>query len=60
MPQTLMTIQAGKLEHDVPGKGGLMKVWQHLSGANFPVQVHGDNTTYSRRTEVGSRSRQDQ
>lgn len=38
-----MATQAGKLEQVVPGKRGPMEVGQHLSGANFPVMVHGDH-----------------
>lgn len=41
MPQTLMATQAGKLEQVVAEKGGPVEVGQHLSGAHFPVLVHG-------------------
>lgn len=46
MPQALTTIQAGKLEKDVAGKGGYAEVRQHLSGTNFPVLVHEDHTQH--------------
>lgn len=59
MPQALTTIQAGKLEKDVAGKGGYAEVRQHLSGTNFPVLVHEDHTTQnSAGMGMGSRSRQ--
>lgn len=50
----------GKLEQDVLGKEGSIKLWQHLCGASFLVQVHDDSTTSSTSAEVASRSRQDQ
>lgn len=37
---------------------GCTKVRQHLSGASFAVQVHGDCTTYWARAKMWSRSRQ--
>lgn len=61
MPQTLMATQAGKLEQVVAGKGGLVEVGQHPSGAHFPVLVHGDHIKHrgddekeSGATEKGS------
>lgn len=42
-----MATQAGKLDQVVAGKGGPMEVGQHLSGAHFPVQVHGDHIKHS-------------
>lgn len=47
MPQTPMTTQVRKLEQDVPGNGSCANVGQHLSGANFPVQVYSDHTKLS-------------
>lgn len=39
-----MATQVGKLEQDVAGEEGHTKVGEHLSGAHFPVLVHGDFT----------------
>lgn len=55
-----MTIPMGKLEQDVLREEDSTRVWQNLSGASFPVQVHDDSTRSSISTEVVSRSRHDQ
>lgn len=39
--------QVRKLEQDVPGNGSCANIGQHLSGANFPVQVYSDRTKWS-------------
>lgn len=55
MPQTPMTTQVRKLEQDVPENGSCANVGQHLSGANFPVQVYSDHTKLSAEAQKWSR-----
>lgn len=56
MPQIPMTIQASKLEKDLAERG-CAEVGKHLSGANFPVLVHGVHNSAGIASK-GSRSKQ--
>lgn len=53
MPQIPMIIQVCKSEKDLAEKEGRAEVGKHLSGANFPVLVHGDHTTVHNSAGIG-------
>lgn len=53
MPQIPMTIQPGKLEKDMAGKGGMGRGRATPSGAKFSVLVHGEHPTQCRHGNGG-------